>query len=110
MSRVLDIDPISGIATTFRYDSELDKTIIGYHQNTTPIIEANKRAVIETDAKAQMKNDLVHYARIPTIVQYEWLYKHGVDFNKTEHQKAWMRLLNSPDYKYLKTTTIYHDR
>ena len=95
---------------TMRYDHASDETIIGYHQDTTRIIEENKRAAIESDPQAQMRKDWLHYARIPCIVQLEWLHKFGVNFCKREHSRAWMKLLNSRDYSYLKRTPLRHDR
>ena len=108
-ARIIDVDPVTGIAMTFRYDAERDETIIGYHQDATPIIEHNKRLAIEREQS--LKGDyLAHYACVPTIVQYEWLFRHGVNFGKRDHWPEVMKLLNSPDYKYLKTTTRIHDR
>lgn len=43
-------------------------------------------------------------ASIPVAVQYEWLTKHGVNFWDEDHWPAVMRLLRSPDYRYLATT------
>ncbi len=56
-----------------------------------------------------MKNDVIRYCRVPTIVQYEWLAKYGLNFHKREHFAACMDLIDNGDYRYLKTTTIKHD-
>jgi len=110
-TRILDRDPISGITTTFRYDHATDKFKIGYSQDRAQveaIIESNKRQMIESDPKAQMKNDMVWYCRVPTIVQYEWLKKFGLNFQKREHFKPCMDLIDHGDYGYLKTVPIKH--
>ncbi len=110
-TRVLDHDPISGITTTFRYDHATDRFKIGYRQDreqVEKIIESNKRQMIESDPKAQMKNDMVWYCRVPTIVQYEWLKKFGLNFQKREHFKPCMDLIDHGDYGYLKTVPIKH--
>ena len=66
--------------------------------------------MIESDAKAQMKNDWVKYATIPNIVVMKWKQDHNVDFFKREDWPKVMGLINSRDYRYLKTTDIHHDR
>jgi hypothetical protein len=108
-TRLLDIDPLSGIASTFRYDYGRDEVIYGQFQQTEPIIETNKRRVIEDDHAYQRKNDWIHYARIPNIVILEWKTKFGVDFFKPGQEKEWGRLVNSPDYRDVKCTPINHD-
>jgi hypothetical protein len=111
MERVIDVDPLTGLKTIFDWDATENRFRLGYEQDTSPVIEDNKAAALDLDThRKQAKEDWAHYAKIPTIVQYEWLYKHGVDFNKKDHWKGVMRLLNSPDYKYLKRTSYYHDR
>jgi hypothetical protein len=37
-------------------------------------------------------------------VYYEWKRKFGVDLYNKNHAQAVKKLLNSPDYRYLKTT------
>jgi len=39
------------------------------------------------------------------MVAQEWKIKFGIDINKKQDMKAIKKLLNSPDYKYLKTTS-----
>ena len=61
--------------------------------------------------KQGVKNGWAHYGQIPAIVLEKWLNEHGVDaFKKENWDKGgpvW-RLLNSPEYRYLKTTTKFH--
>ena len=111
-TRILDIDPLTGIKTTFRYDDATDQFKIGYSQSREQVehlVDHAKRQAIESDAKLQMKNDMVKYATVPTIVQYEWLKKYGLNFYKREHFAACMALIDRGDYGYLKTTPIKHD-
>ncbi len=82
-----------------------------YHQDVTNILEDNKLAQLDTDMHRRgSKEEWAHYARIPIIVQYEWLQKYGVNFADPDHWPAVMKLINSPDYKYLKRTSYFHDR
>lgn len=111
MSRILDFDPLTGMTMTFRYDADTDTTVVGYQQDCAPILDDNKEAALDVDShRKQAKNEWAHYARIPTVVQYKWLYEHGVNFADKNHWPKVMQLLNSPEYKYLKRTTYYHDR
>ena len=108
-ARILDVDPLSGIASTFRYDHARDEVVYGQFQQCDPILEHNKRNVIEADHARQMKNDWIHYAKIPNVVILQWKTNHGVDFMKPGQEKAWFKLLNHPDYKYLKCTPYHHE-
>ena len=111
MERVVDVDPLTGLTTVFDWDETENRFRLGYKQDCSNVIDSNKEALLDTSRHRQeAKEEWAHYAKVPTIVQYEWLYKHGVDFAKKDHWPGVMRLLNSPDYKYLKRTTYYHDR
>lgn len=111
MSRILDYDPISGLTTTFDYQSDTDTTVIGYKQDCEAILDDNKEAMLDIDThRRQAKNEWAHYAKIPVGVQYDWLLNHGVNFFKKEDWPRVMKLLNSRDYRYLKRTTYFTDR
>lgn len=111
MSRVIDYDPLTGLTTTFDYIAAEDKTVLTYTQDCTRIIEDNKQAMLDEDMhKAGSKEEWAHYARIPIVVQYEWLQKFGVNFANPDHWPGVVKLINSPDYRYLKRTSYFHDR
>lgn len=110
--RILDYDPFSGITTTFDYEHDTDTAIVARSQDVSLILDANK--VLQNNdevTKKGIKNDWWHYAQIPNIVMEIWLTKHGVDAMKKENWEkgggVW-KLLNDPEYRYLKTTTKYH--
>ena len=111
MSRVLDYDPLTGVTTTFDYYAAEDKTIVTYHQDVSRILDSNKEAQLDIDHQRKgAKEEWAHYARIPIVVQYEWLQKFGVNFADPDHWPKVVELINSRDYSYLKRTTYYHDR
>lgn len=110
MSRLLDYNPITKEWIDFTYNHSDDTFTIGHHQDCTAIIEDNKRAQIEANHKRQMAEDMIHYARVPHIVQMNWFKDHGVAMWDRDHKKRVMKLLNSRDYAYLKRTPITHDR
>jgi len=109
--KLLDKDPLTGVSTLFDWDATENRFRLCYQQDAEPVIEANKRAQLDLDTqRKQAKEGWAQYASIPAVVQYEWLYKYGVNFADRDHWPAVMKLLNSPDYRYLKRTTYYHDR
>jgi hypothetical protein len=107
--RVLDYDPFSKITTYFEYHPETDTAVTIREQDTSLILDANK--VLQNNdqlTRDGIKNSWWHYAQIPNIVIEKWLTEHGVDLYNKDHQKAVFRLLNQPEYRYLKTTTKMH--
>ena len=107
--RVLEYDPLTGITTYFDYAAETDTTIISREQDVSHILDANK--ALQNDdqvTKDGIRDSWWHYAQIPLVVIEKWLNEHGVDAFNKDHQKAVYRLLNDPQYKYLKTTAKMH--
>lgn len=121
MTRRLLDDPFDrerGIQTWHTYDHHTKETTIEVVQDAAPFLEANKAqrnhgvggAMRLTDEdRRQIKKGRWHYARIPIGVQYKWLKEYGVDIMNPDHERAMFRLLNSPEWSYLKTTTGHHD-
>lgn len=109
--RFVDFDPITRVYTHFVYDNDTDQFKVVRTQNTDPITEDNKLATLDVDQhRQQAKNDWAHYAKVPNIVIEKWLNEEGVNFFDPNHWPRVMRLINSPEYRYLKRTTYYHDR
>lgn len=92
--RPLSYDPMTGMKETFHFDHESDKWWIETTQQTTPIIDQNKRDQI---ANGKMgKGDMRLVGRIPLVV-YHRLLKEGI----TKDPKALKKFLN--ENGYLKT-------
>jgi len=102
---VVDYDPFSGITTSFEYDSVNDITIIGRTQDVEPALERNKRLQNDTQySKDGIKESWWHEAFIPNMIIEKWKLEEGIDvFNKNDRKKVKSKL-NSPEYRYLKTT------
>lgn len=110
MKRVLDHNPLTGESVIFDYDEATDVLKLTHQQNVEHILERNKALASDADrTKRQIKNDMVHYATVPNTVILKWQLEKGVDVFNTNHRREVFKLLNDPDYKYLKTTGIYHD-
>lgn len=107
--RILDYDPDTGVTDFFEYDEQTDTTTISRHQDVTSILEDNKLLQNNEDyTKHGIKNEMWHYATIPLVLIEKWLNEDGIDvFNKNHERKVFQKL-NSPEYRFLKTTLRTH--
>lgn len=106
MKRLLDHDPLTGVSTYHDYDDQTDTTYIETVQDVAPFLRKNRALRNEPEhRKKGMKADMLHAATIPIGVQYKWIQKYGVNIYDQNHQSAVKKLLNSPDWSYLRTTT-----
>jgi len=101
--RLLDFDPFTGMKTFHEYDETEDKTYISYEQDVEPILDRNKAAQNENTGPM---GDMVHVASIPSTIQLKWLVEHGVDILNKDHMPKVKRLLNDPEWRYLKVRNI----
>ncbi len=111
MKKFFDYDPTTGITETFHYDPLTDETTIESTQDATPCLEVNKAMANDEEyTKQGIKNGEWHYASIPTIVQLKWLNEYGEkNWPLHPHNKDLLfRLLNSPEWRHLKTTHKMH--
>lgn len=97
--RLLDYDPVSGMKTWFSSENEGDTWHLRYEQDTSDIVDHNKSMQSESlDRRA----DMWHAAKIPIVVMMEWKNKHGIEAWNPNHKDGVKRLLNDPDYRYLR--------
>lgn len=102
MRRLLDVDP-SGLKTFHDYDEAEDRTFITYEQDVEPLLDQNKAAA--NDASGRF-GDMVHVASIPPSIQLKWLVEKGVDLFNQDHAQAVAKLLDDPEWRYLKVRNI----
>jgi hypothetical protein len=106
--RILDYDPVTGVTTTFDYDHATDTTYIGMYQDVSVIVDGNKSLQNDTDySKKGIKEEWWHMCKIPNIVIEKWKNEKGVDVLNKDHWPAVKKLLNDPEWKWLKTTSGY---
>ena len=108
---LIDKDPITGEECYAHFDDEGNVRIehLASMEDVKRILEWNKEKAKDDEATRRgMKEDWWHYARIPNIVALKWMNEHGVNIYDRNHQKAMFRLLNSPEYRFLKTTDKVH--
>lgn len=112
--RLLDFDPLTGIRTTFDYDSASDTTYIAYDDPfdyTGKVLDWNKQRKVNIEKNTlQGKRELVHYARVPPMAQLDMYTRHGVKFWDKNHRKKVMSLLNTNEYADCRIAHKLHDR
>ena len=100
-----EIDRHSGLVETFHMDDE-GNVAFQMTADVEPVIDDNKRALTQGNNGYTPSRDMVRVASIPIAVQYEWIQKFGVDPLKRENEALLKRLLNSNEYRYLRTSEI----
>ena len=115
MKRLIDRDPVTGKETWFHSDGSDGKHFfIEEIEDVSAIIEANKAIQNRYDGGAMGMNQVfrdgvkkgwAHVARIPNSVINKWKIEKGVDVFNKDHLKAVNRLLNDPEWKYLRVGT-----
>ena len=111
MKRLFDHDPETGITEIFHYDWQTGDAHIETLQNTRPIVDENVKLQNDTSySDAGIKNEMWHFARIPIVVQLQWLQKYGPENDpmRAGNEKLLFSLLNDPEWRYLKATTKIH--
>lgn len=102
--RLLDYDPTTKTTTWHDYDHSNRKTYIITEQDCEGIVEANKRKQnSHNTSQFSKKADYYHFASVPNTVLMEWKTKHGVDWNNKDDLPKIERLLQSNEYRYLRT-------
>ncbi len=107
MKRWTDYDPNTDLTEVCEYDEDADRLVITKSQDCTNLVDRNKELKATRATDAGIKKGLWLYCSIPMGVQYELLYKHGVDITKRDHWPRLFDLINK-EYPDLKTTDKTH--
>lgn len=102
--RLFDHCHMTGVTEWFE-DTD-DGFNIHYEQDAEPIIELNKAKQSMGRAFYAKDPELWKVASIPIGVQYKWMVEHGVDVMNKDHWPKVKRLLNDPEWRYLKTAEV----
>ena len=86
----------------FHWHEPTKEMAIEHIQDIKPLIDSNKKLQQEDH---HIADDFRLSARIPMTVYYEWKNKYGVDMFDPNHKEGVKKLINSPEYRYLKTTS-----
>lgn len=93
-------DPIK---TQFKYDEAEDKVLLTNSQDIEPLLNLNKK---EFNGDAQFGSpgkDMRKVASIPLIIIEKWKRELGVDVMNKDHMPKVKKLLNDPEWRYLRT-------
>jgi hypothetical protein len=104
MSRILDIDPISGAWETVEYDDGADLVIHRRFQDVEPVIDENR--YLQTTATGGFEW-MTLAARIPEIFVVKWLHEDGVNVLNRENWPWLRRKLNDPDYRHFRAREFW---
>ena len=102
--RLFDYDPETGTRIDFENTDRRFNLI--YSQDVEPILDVNKAKQRAGRDYYAADPDLWRVASIPVTIQMDWLTKFGVDLMNPEHWERVKKLLNHPDYRYLKTAEV----
>lgn len=103
MKRVFDRDALTGATEVFHYDEMTADITLETVNDVEPIINDNKRLLTQGDDGYSPSRDIRRVASIPMEVLLLWKQKYGVDVMLKRNEPLLRRLLNDPDWKYLRT-------
>lgn len=109
--RLFDHDPFTGVTQYSYYDELTGDLTIETVQDVEAQLDMNKAEANDDDfTKKGIKEGMWKYADIPVVVQERWLNEYGLENwpMRPGNEKLLFRLLNSPEWKYLKTTSKIH--
>lgn len=99
MKRLFDHDPVAGLTQYFHYDEAGDRFTIETVADSEPIVENNKRLFNE----GRPRGDWNCIASIPPEIILKWRELYGVNIMDRNDWPRIRRLLNDPDWRYLRT-------
>ena len=101
--RHFDFDPATGKVSTFEFDEDGGKTLIHEVTDVTDIIEGNLTAQTDGSGGWSKSREWRKAAEIPIAVAEYWKIQYGVDVLNPDHKNAVIKLLNSSDWRKLRT-------
>jgi hypothetical protein len=105
MRYFLGKDPFSGISRWMEHDPVTDITTEYAEADISHEVEASKQMQNNPDIwKQGVKDEFAFYGHVPAILLEKWALE-GVNINDTQ---ALFKMINRPEYSYLKTTTKTH--
>jgi hypothetical protein len=103
MEYLLERDPETGIYETFEYDDATGNITIRRWVDVQPAIDANKSAHLDGDGK---HGDMWHAASVPVHLADKLKLERGIDFMRADHWPEVKKLLQDPDWRYLRPTSF----
>jgi hypothetical protein len=100
--RFLGYDPVNDVTTFHYYDPTNDQTTIESVQDVSAFLDASKALHNTSYQKDGIKEEWMHGAHFPAIIQEKWLREYGINVLDKNHMPRVLRMLNDPEWKYLK--------
>lgn len=101
---LLDRDPLSGVEQYYIPTPDGKGFTLETIQDVEPILEHNKRLQNGGFTGYTPSRDMKHVATIPPIIELRWKREYGIDINDRNHWPAVKRLLNSNEWRWLRTS------
>lgn len=93
---------MTDITTIIR--DNVDGVLVERVQDVEPFLDANKADYNSGRSGYTPSRAMKHVASIPPIVAELWMNRYGVDVFNKDHAGAVRRLLNSNEWRYLRTS------
>lgn len=93
--------PLSPDGSLWHHGVHDGKSVVQYVQDVEPILERNKGLARQNDGY-NASRDMQHAASIPFVVVEMWRNDLGVDIFDPNHAEKVKRLLNDPDWRWLR--------
>ena len=112
--RLIGYDQVTGEQSWHYYDASTDNTIIQNVQDCDPVLGLNMArrnsgqggAVgLNEYSKLGIKRGFWHVASIPNAIVVKWKKEYGVDIFNKHQTKEMLKLLEKPEWSYLRTGT-----
>lgn len=94
----------TGVRTLMKMEE--GQALLRYEQDAEPVLDLNHAKRTAGRAYYAADPDVHRVASIPVGVAYQWLTKYGVKAWDPEHTPRVVKLLNDPEWRYLKTAEV----
>jgi hypothetical protein len=92
------------IQTQFNYDHDEDKVVLKNTQDVQPILEMNKKEMAGDSPYGPQNNpNMRKVASIPLVIIEKWKRELGIDIMDKNDMPKIKKLLNDPEYRWLRT-------
>ena len=92
------------IQTQFNYDHDKDNVVLKNTQDVQPILEMNKKEMAgDSPYGAQNNPNMRKVASIPLVIIEKWQRELGIDIMDKNDMPKIKKLLNDPEYRWLRT-------
>lgn len=103
MKCILDTDPLTGATEIFHHDELTQQSMVETVFDSESVVEANKLLFNQGDTGYSASREMKRAASIPMGVVLLWKQRYGVDVFDRNHTKKVRQLLNSSEWRYLRT-------